>query len=108
MGRIQGVPARICTWELVTGFGQNPTEESLMEFFYRDFPEVEKAPKFWKMVSFNSSEGRHHRYLVILADRENQRGGRDPRGRGESLRPGDRRNDTGDLAADAGRAGSHD
>lgn len=77
MARIQGVPARICTWELVTGFGQNLAEESLMEFFHRDFPEVEKTPKFWKMVSFNSSEGRHHRYLVILADRKNQRGGRE-------------------------------
>lgn len=70
MARIQGTRARICTWELVTGFGQNPTEEDLMEYFRRDFPEVNRSPKFWKMISFNSSEGRRHRYLVILAEEE--------------------------------------
>ena len=31
MARVQGVPARICTWELVTGFGQNLTEEELAD-----------------------------------------------------------------------------
>ena len=66
MACVQGAPARICTWELVTGFGQNPTEEDLKDYFHRDFPETEQLPKFWKMISFNSSEGRHHRYLVIL------------------------------------------
>ncbi len=68
MARVQGVPARICTWELVTGFGQNPTEEELADFFHRDFPDAEQLPKFWKLLSFNSSEGRRHRYLVILAE----------------------------------------
>lgn len=76
MARVQGIHARICTWELVTGFGQNPTEEDLMDYFRRDFPEVEGLPKFWKMISFNSSEGRHHRYLVILAEQGRLHGGR--------------------------------
>lgn len=76
MARLQGVPARICTWELVTGFGQNPTGDELAECFRRDFPEMGRLPKFWKMVSFNSSEGRRHRYLAILADQEELPGGR--------------------------------
>ena len=80
MARVQGVPARICTWELVTGFGQNPTEEELADFFHRDFPDTERLPKFWKLLSFNSSEGRHHRYLVILAEQGDLPGGRLLRG----------------------------
>ncbi len=66
MARVQGISARICTWELVTGFGQNPTEEELAGWFCRDFPGIDRQPKFWKLLSFNSSEGRRHRYLVIL------------------------------------------
>jgi|GEM_PF-1413277 len=66
MARIQGVDARICTWELVTGFEESLAPENLLEYFRRDFPEVEGIPKFWKMGSFNSPEGRRHRYLVIL------------------------------------------
>ena len=66
MARVQGVDARICTWELVTGFEESLAPENLLEYFRRDFPEVEGSPKFWKMVSFNSPEGRRHRYLVIL------------------------------------------
>ena len=81
MARVQGVSARICTWELVTGFGQNPTEDELVDFFHRDFPDALQLPKFWKLISFNSSEGRRHRYLVILAELENLAGGRLLRGR---------------------------
>ena len=81
MSRVQGVPARICTWELVTGFGQNPTEEELADFFHRDFPDTEQLLKFWKLLSFNSSEGRRHRYLVILAELPDQPSGRLTRGR---------------------------
>ena len=66
MARVQGVAARICTWELVTGFEESLAPENLLEYFRRDFPDVEGSPKFWKMVSFNSPEGRRHRYLVIL------------------------------------------
>ena len=61
MARVQGVDARICTWELVTGFEESLAPENLLEYFRRDFPEVEGVPKFWKMVSFNSPEGRRHR-----------------------------------------------
>ena len=76
MACVRGIYARIFTWELVTGFGQNPTEENLVDYFRRDFSEVERLPKFWKLISFNSSEGRHHRYLVILAEQECLHNGR--------------------------------
>ena len=69
MAKAIGVAARMFTWEVVTGFGSGAlSQETLEDFFRRDFPTIQKMPRFWKMVSFNSAEGRRHRYLVILAD----------------------------------------
>ena len=66
MARVCAVEARICTWEVVTGFRAGDlSREMLEDCFRRDFPDFEGMPRFWKMVSFNSAEGRRHRYLVI-------------------------------------------
>jgi len=66
MAKLLAVSAKICTWEVVTGFGAGDlSHETLEDYFRRDFPDFEGLPRFWKMVSFNSTEGRRHRYLVI-------------------------------------------
>ena len=66
MVRACGIEARICTWEVVTGFGAGELSgEMLEDYFRRDFPDFKGMPRFWKMVSFNSAEGRRHRYLVV-------------------------------------------
>ena len=81
MARVCAVEARICTWEVVTGFGAGElSREMLEDYFRRDFPDFEGMPRFWKMVSFNSAEGRRHRYLVI-------HGGTELRGRRERMVP---------------------
>ena len=66
MAKVLGVPARICTWEVVTGFGAGDLPHEMLEdYFRRDFPDFDGLPRFWKMISFNSTEGRRHRYMVI-------------------------------------------
>ena len=68
MGRARAVRARMFTWEVVTDFEGEVSNESLESSFARDFPEVQCRPVFWKMISFNAADGRRHRYLVAVPD----------------------------------------
>lgn len=66
--RAHAVRARLLTWEVVTGFEQEPLPAELLRRFGEEFPEASKlAPRFWKMMAFNATNGRRHRYLVALS-----------------------------------------
>lgn len=67
-GRVCAAEVRLFTWEVVTGFDQEPAGGRLLQLFGEEFPEAAKAfqPRFWKMISFNAADGRLHRYLVAL------------------------------------------
>ena len=62
--RLEDVP--LWTWETRTAFGSELDESSLKEILLRDLgmEQATGTPVFRKMVSFNGSEGRLHRYLV--------------------------------------------
>ena len=71
------VEARLWTWEVVTGFDGVLDPLTLRRRFAEDFPSVAQSysedsctaePVFREMVSFNSTDGRKHRYLVMLAN----------------------------------------
>lgn len=71
------VEARLWTWEVVTGFEGVLDPLTLRRRFAEDFPTVAEScrngecaaePGFREMVSFNSTDGRKHRYLVMLAN----------------------------------------
>ena len=91
------VEARLWTWEVVTGFDGVLDSVTLRKRFAEDFPSVaqlcldgEYAPEpvFREMVSFNSTDGRKHRYLVMLAnERESEKEPAKYRGRGERILP---------------------
>lgn len=75
--RIAAAKARLWTWEVVTGFDGVLDPATLRKRFAEDFPKVAETcrngegtacPVFREMVCFNSSDGRRHRYLVMLAD----------------------------------------
>ena len=69
--------ARLWTWEVVTGFDGVLDAKTLHARFADEFPKVAEAcwngecaagPVFREMVSFNSADGRRHRYLVMRAE----------------------------------------
>ncbi len=62
------VPARMFTWEVVTAFESEPSLPDLQRKFGEEFPEESRIPSFWKLVSFNGSAGRSHRYLVAVPE----------------------------------------
>ena len=65
--RVAFAGARLWTWEVVTGFDGVLDAVTLRRRFAEDFREMESGePVFREMVSFNSSGGRRHRYLVLL------------------------------------------
>lgn len=72
------VPARMCTWEMVTTFDGHPSEEQLLKQFRLDFPKVDVSKILATlMTSQNSPEGRKLRYLVMMPEDdvgENRRG----------------------------------
>ena len=68
------VEARLWTWEVVTGFDGVLDPVTLRRRFAEEFPSVAETwrsggcaaePVFREMVSFNSTDGRKHRYLVM-------------------------------------------
>lgn len=91
------VEARLWTWEVVTGFDGVLDPVTLRKRFAEDFPSVAQScsegfctaePVFREMVSFNSTDGRKHRYLVMLANEGDAE--KEPakyRGRGECILP---------------------
>ena len=91
------VEARLWTWEVVTGFDGVLDPVTLRKRFAEDFPSVAQScsngecsvePVFREMVSFNSTDGRKHRYLVMLANEDDAE--KEPakyRGRGERILP---------------------
>ncbi|SHH19571.1 hypothetical protein SAMN05720761_11066 [Fibrobacter sp. UWCM] len=91
------VEARLWTWEVVTGFDGVLDPLTLRRRFAEDFPSVAQScsesscaaqPVFREMVSFNSTDGRKHRYLVMLANESDSE--KEPakyRGRGERILP---------------------
>ena len=91
------VDARLWTWEVVTGFDGVLDPPTLRRRFAEDFPTVAQScsegsctaqPVFREMVSFNSTDGRKHRYLVMLANEGDAE--KEPakyRGRGEHILP---------------------
>jgi hypothetical protein len=91
------VEARLWTWEVVTGFDGVLDPVTLRKRFAEDFPSVAQScsessctaqPVFREMVSFNSTDGRKHRYLVMLAnERESEKEPAKYRGRGERILP---------------------
>lgn len=91
------VEARLWTWEVVTGFDGVLDPVTLRKRFAEDFPSVAQScsegsytaqPVFREMVSFNSTDGRKHRYLVMLAnERESEKEPAKYRGRGECILP---------------------
>ena len=95
--RVAAVEARLWTWEVVTGFDGVLDSKTLRARFAEDFPAVAEAcrngecaawPIFREMVSFNSTDGRKHRYLVMLAnERESEKEPAKYRGRGERILP---------------------
>ena len=71
------VEARLWTWEVVTGFDGVLDPVTLRRRFAEDFPSVAQScsegkcavePVFREMISFNSTDGRKHRYLVMLVN----------------------------------------
>lgn len=76
MGRARAVRTRMFTWEMVTDFEGEVSQESLESSFARDFPEMQCRPVFWKMISFNAADGRRHRYLVAVPDAARESGER--------------------------------
>lgn len=74
--RVAAVDAHLWTWEVVTGFDGVLDSKTLHARFAEDFPSVVArgsggecaAPVFREMVSFNSTDGRKHRYLVMRPD----------------------------------------
>ena len=91
------VEARLWTWEVVTGFDGVLDPVTLRKRFAEDFPSVAEScrnaecaaqPVFREMVGFNSTDGRKHRYLVMLANEGDAE--KEPakyRGRGERILP---------------------
>lgn len=71
---IAAVSARMMTWEVMTAFDGILTETELQKRFDEEFFDVSHAKQctnrvfFYHLVSFNASEGRKHRYLVMVAD----------------------------------------
>ena len=72
--RVAFADARLWTWEVVTGFDGVLDAKTLHARFAEEFPKVAEAcrngecaagPVFREMVSFNSADGRRHRYLVM-------------------------------------------
>lgn len=69
-GKVYAAEASLFTWEVVTGFEQELSTAELVRRFSEEFPETNKkgvTPLFWKMLAFNTTEGRRHRYLVALS-----------------------------------------
>ena len=79
--RVAPVAARMMTWEVTTAFDGTLTETELHKRFDEDFGadcvgksanHEEKCAEhrvfFWPLVSFNASDGRKHRYLVVCAN----------------------------------------
>lgn len=65
------VPARMCTWEMVTTFDGHPSEEQLLKQFHLDFPQIDVSKILVTlMTSQNSPEGRKLRYLVMMPECE--------------------------------------
>ena len=95
--RVAAVEARLWTWEVVTGFDGVLDSVTLRKCFAEDFPTVAEScrnaectaqPVFREMVSFNSTDGRKHRYLVMLTNEGDAE--KEPakyRGRGERILP---------------------
>lgn len=91
------VEARLWTWEVVTGFDGVLDPLTLRRRFAEDFPSVAQScsegsctaqPVFREMVSFNSTDGRKHRYLVMLANEgDSEKEPAKYRGRGERILP---------------------
>ena len=91
------VEARLWTWEVVTGFDGVLDPVTLRKRFAEDFPSVAQScsegsctaqPVFREMVSFNSTDGRKHRYLVMLANKvAAEKKSAKHRGRGERILP---------------------
>lgn len=96
-GRTAFVEAHLWTWEVVTGFDGVLDPVTLRRRFAEDFPKVAEIwrsgacaalPVFREMVCFNSTDGRKHRYLVMLANgRESEKEPAKYRGRGERILP---------------------
>ena len=71
--RVAFADARLWTWEVVTGFDGVLDPVTLRRRYAEDFPPVAQscsggecaAPVFREMVSFNCTDGRRHRYLVM-------------------------------------------
>ena len=72
--RIAPVAARMMTWEVMTAFDGVLTETELRKRFDDEFCDVGNAKEcgnhvfFYHLISFNASDGRKHRYLVMVAD----------------------------------------
>ena len=91
------VEAHLWTWEVVTGFDGVLDPVTLRRQFAEDFPSVAQSyssgecaaePVFREMVSFNSTDGRKHRYLVMLANgNDAEKKNAKHRGRGERILP---------------------
>ena len=89
--------ARLWTWEVVTGFDGVLDPVTLRRRFAEDFPSVAQSyssgecaaePVFREMVSFNSTDGRKHRYLMMLAnDNAAEKDVAKLRGRGDRILP---------------------
>ena len=91
------VEAHLWTWEVVTGFDGVLDPVTLRRQFAEDFPSVAQSyssgecaaePVFREMVSFNSTDGRKHRYLVMLANgNDAEKKNAKHRGRGDRILP---------------------
>lgn len=96
-GRTAFMEAHLWTWEVVTGFDGELDPVTLRRRFAEDFPSVAQSyssgkcvvePVFREMVSFNSTDGRKHRYLVMLAnDNAAEKDVAKLRGRGDRVLP---------------------
>lgn len=69
---VQSADVPLFTWEVVTGFDEELPKETLHTRFDEEFRDAfaDKTPVFFKLVSFNGLNGRRHRYLVALKEKD--------------------------------------
>lgn len=68
----QGMKCLLLTWEFCTTFDGEPSARDVQEKFAGEMPQLLArmndtcGVKFWPMVSFNATEGRLWRYMVVV------------------------------------------
>jgi len=75
LSRLFPVEARLFTWEWISPFDEFPDVKVVRAAFEKDFPKASERLKrnhgsfrLLHLVSFNSTEGRHLRYLVVVVE----------------------------------------